>query len=197
MRSPEAVIVGVLLLALALPRLGAAVAELPGRPVLEALEAGRPVDNAALHRLAAAAERSFALVPAGDAKRAEAAARVRLGDGATALAEGLALSPADPYGWLRLAHVTGDSRALALSLRTGPWERELAHDRVAVAARLLPALDHATRQAIYAQVVWLWDLDAPRLLRALPPGAHWPLYRRALSDRPEALAEVTARVGMD
>ncbi len=188
---------GVALLALALPRLGAAIAELPGRPVLEALEAGHPVDAAALHRLAAAAERSFAIVPSGDAKRAEAAARVRLGDGAAVLVEGLALSPADPYGWLRLAHVTGDARALVLSLRTGPWERELAHDRVAVAARLLPALDDATRAAVQAQMVWLWDLDAPRLMRALPPGAHWPLYRRALADRPEALAVVAARVGMD
>jgi hypothetical protein len=192
MRSLEAVLAGLLLAVLAVPRFGAAVADLPGRPVLEALERGQPVDEASRQRLAATAALSFAIVPTANAKRAEAAARP--GD---AMAQALALSPADPYGWLALARSEQSANALALSLRTGRWERELAHDRVAVAAHLLPHLDATTRGAVYEQIVWLWDLDPPRLLRALPPEAHWPLYRRALSNRPEALAAVARRVGMD
>lgn len=195
--------VGLVLLALALPRLGAAVAELPGRPVLEALEHGQTPEPQALRRLADAARAAGKILPSGDAARAEAAALLALGDAraAEALAAGLAHSPADPYGWLRLAHVETDpARAVAafgLSLRTGPWERELALDRVAVGARLLPHLDAAGRSALFAQVRWLWRLDAPALARRLPPAENWAFYRRALSADPEALAAVARRVGMD
>lgn len=185
-------IVGAVLLALAAPRFGAAVAELPGRPVLEALERGQAVDDASRHRLAESAALSFAIVPTANAKRAEAAAVP--GDATT---QALALSPADPYGWLNVARIENSAQALSLSLRTGRWERELAYERIVVASRLLPDLDEATRNAITEQVLWLWDLDQPRLLRALPPEPNWPLYRRALSDRPEALVAVARRVGMD
>ncbi|MGC2855300.1 hypothetical protein ACM64Y_07465 [Novispirillum sp. DQ9] len=194
MRNREQLI-AVALLALALPRLGDALAELPGRPVLEALEAGRPVSRQALEILADSAAR----VDGPDARRAEAAALLRLGDerAAAVLVAGLARSPADPYGWLRLAHADPAQapRALALSLRTGRWERDLALDRLSVAADHFSALDAATRREILEQVRWLWRLDAPALMRALPPPAHWPLYRRALSG--PALETVAARVGMD
>lgn len=199
MRALE-VTVATLLLALALPRLGAAVAELPGRPVLEALEAGRPVSPQALETLAASARRAGEWVDGAAHRRAEAAARWRLGEDTAAaglLADGLALSPADPYGWLALAHADPAQapRALALSLRTGRWERDLAHDRLRLAASRLADLDDPTRAGILDQVRWLWRLDPPGLMRAVPPQRHWPLYRRALDG--VALEAVAKRVGMD
>lgn len=199
MRALE-VAVALLLLVLALPRLGAAVAELPGRPVLEALEAGRAVPPEALTTLAASAQRSTAWTASGAASKAAGAALMRLGDDAAAarlLAQGLALSPADPYGWLHLAHAAPSQapRALALSVRTGRWERDVAHDRLRLAGEHYADLDTATRADILEQLRWLWRLDAPGLMKALPPEAHWPLYRRALDG--EALAAVAKRVGLD
>lgn len=185
-------LMGLGLLGLGLPGLVAAVAELPGRPVLEALEAGHTPDPAALHRLADSAARAHR-------PKAEAAARLALDDmagAAAALERGLAASPADPYAWTQLAYTrhrlgdaAGAAQAVAAALAAGPWEREIAFERLAVAAPLFPHLDAPTRAAMLDQLAWTWRLDRPRLVATVPPDAFWPLYRRALAGQPEALTK--------
>lgn len=132
---------GLLLLTLALPRLVAAIAELPARPVLEALRLGQPQS---LPRLQAAAGALGAALEHGDEARlwnglavlrqqqallaglGEGPGAALLQDAATAAARALVLAPGDGYAWARLAEaqlrlrgpgeaVAAFARALALS----------------------------------------------------------------------------------
>lgn len=134
---------GVALCALALPMAVSDFAAIPGDAVLEQLRAERPVTAPALRRLQRSRERAAAWRADGRARSDLALARLMLAEygGAerrakhlahaeTALAEGLAAAPMNPYGWLRLVQVrtircapaNDITPALRLALRSGPHE---------------------------------------------------------------------------
>lgn len=195
---------GAVLIGLGLPRLGAALALLPAQPLMDALAQGQRLTPAAVRTVEAAAARSLSLHTTPEALRAQAAAHLHrnAATAAPSLARHLAAAPADPYGWARLAHArlhagdrAGAAEAAALSLRTGPWERELIVSRLPVLAAVRG--ETGPTDLIDGNLALAWDLYRPALLTALPPERFWPVYWRALAGRPEALAMLAARVGLD
>lgn len=195
MARPERWLAGLLglgLVALALPRLGSALLLLEGGPAMARLSAGQPVAPAALARMADGARAALRLSDAPEAwKRLDAAG----------LREAVTARPSDPYAWARAAHrrlaagdTAGARRAVRRSLALGPWERPLIVDRLPVLARVATTPeDHAL---LRAQMRRAWDWQRPRLLRLLPVARAWPLYRRALADDPEALSEAAVLSGL-
>lgn len=105
--------------------------------------------------------------------------------------------PAAPDAWewtrrsaaaVKAGDIDTAAHALAASLRAAPWERALQVDRSVLAARVWPALSPQAREQALAAMLQAWDLHRPHLIARLPPDAAWPLYRRLLAERPEALA---------
>jgi hypothetical protein len=186
----------VALLALAGPRLATALLLLEGGPIMARLDAGQPFDPAAGRRLVAGARAALAWTATPEAWRRLDAAGV-----AEAAAGRLTVAPTDPYAWARLAHrrltagdTAGARAAVRRSLHLGRWERPLIVDRLPVLAAL--AETAADRAALVDQLRRAWDWQRPRLLRRLPVGRHWPLYRRALAGDPAALSEAAALSGL-
>lgn len=162
-----AMLVGMALMILALPGLGAALSRIPGDPVLQDLRAGTPVAPAALWRLhdsrtaalrwradaRALAERALvdalrADTPAfGPGTGATGAARLRAAE--RDLTAALGAAPADPYTWTRLALIrwrlgrpaASVQAALDAARITGPHNRRLRPLQHALAARLSGAPD--------------------------------------------------------
>jgi hypothetical protein len=175
---------GVLLLALAAPRLAAAVLGAPADRVVFYLERGQRVTDEALtglivarraaavwhetawdHRDIAAAELMLAHRGAGTVSY-EVAER--------ALGQSLTMAPVDPHSWARLAHVAAlqgrDARAvialLRASIRTGRYEPSLAPWRVAMMLRLWEAGSVEDHVAFLGQIRQLARED-PESLAAL------------------------------
>jgi hypothetical protein len=164
------------LLALATPRLVAELTGLPARVVAHQLEASLTPPPGALDRAIAAGRAAAAwadadkhLIRVALAEQAVAttpgllpnARRSRLELAEQALRQALAVAPADPVAWTRLAYVTllrgGNagvvSGALALSVVTGPNEGGLLAFRSTVAAAAWDRLDQRSRSLFASQFV--------------------------------------------
>ena len=157
-------LLALLLLVGAVPRLGVSLLLLAGDDVLADMRAGRPVTAADLETLIAGRKRAAAFGHAGRVWTDLALARLELattpdvpayaaslliGQAIGDLRAGLALAPASPHAWARLAWATldngGDTRSIEALLEmarlTGPNEPDI----IPVHADLIRAL--ALRQA--------------------------------------------------
>ena len=202
---------GALLVSLALPRTVGGIAMLHGNRVYDAMQAGREVTVHDLERLIESRER--ALVSLNDATiwselaLATLTLARTLEDNETehrsallqtsieAGRQSLRLNPANGYGWLRLAQArlieTGPDdatvRALTMTLRTAPHDRQIVFPEVELCLLLWSRLDEESRrlaqaQIRYAQVRYVGHLAelAKRYLAA-------PIVRQALSSEPDHL----------
>lgn len=175
---------GVLLLALAGPRLVAAVLGTPADRVVFYLEEGQRVTDEALAGLVAARRAAAGWHETAQDHRDIAAAELMLAhrganpqgyeDAERALRRSLAMAPVDPHGWARLAHAAALQgrdggavvAALRASIRTGPYEPTLAAWRVAMMLRLWDVASVEDRTLFLAQIRQLARED-PDSLAAL------------------------------
>ncbi|MFN4090601.1 MAG: hypothetical protein ACK4QW_16370 [Alphaproteobacteria bacterium] len=205
---------GAALVGMAVPRLMAGAALVPGDPILRRILERKAVSDAELDRLAES--RRAALAWHGHGRTGtdlglallEAAGRKRIlhadrdvDPARRVLADALARAPANPHGWLRLAaleHLANGpgpmvARHLEISIVTGPAERELLFPRLHLALRLLAAdgpepASAALHDLVAGQLDWAWRADRRRtVLIALAAGAE-DLLRRRLAATPDDAA---------
>ncbi len=177
--------VGAALLALAVPIVGAGLAQVPGNAIAKRLsdetpgveslrilarsreaglrwrETGRAATELGLaHMLLAETDGAGTVDRAGAIVRAE-----------TALVGGLGLAPMDPYGWMRLVRVRmarghpadAVAPALGLAIHTGPREARLRWLTVEAGLYAWSALDPDDRNAIAGRVRDAWASDPVRI----------------------------------
>lgn len=183
-------LLGVLLLALAGPRLVAAVLGTPADRVVFYLEERQRVTNEALAGLVVTRRAAAGWHETAQDYRDIAAAELMLAhrgassqgyeDAERALGLSLAMAPVDPHGWARLAHVawlqdryTDSVAALRASIQTGSYEPTLAAWRVAMMLRLWEVASVEDRTLFLTQVRQLAreDPDALAALRTDPQAA--------------------------
>ena len=164
-----AALLGLALLALGVPRLMAGLAEARGDPRILAA----PAPPAELHRLAESRRASLAWMRSGEALKTLGAAEAEFAgsgeeakraDAMSDLEKGLALAPADPAGWLRLAELRGTSdpgmiKALRLSIYTGAREPGLLLRRLDLGLAAWPSLDEELRTLMRDQIRHAASLD--------------------------------------
>jgi hypothetical protein len=184
-------VLGVVLLVLAGPRLVAAVLGTPADRVAFYLEDGQRVTDEVLAGLVVARRAAAGWHQTAQDYRDIAAAELMLAhrgaqapayeDAERALGRSLAMAPLVPHGWARLAHVAalqgrdGASviAALRASIRTGPYEPTLATWRVATMLRLWDVATVEDRTLFLTQSrQWTReDPDGLAALRAEPQAA--------------------------
>ena len=196
---------------LSAPRLATGVQMLTADRVSFDLGLGRPVANEDLARAAAGAGRAmdrrtgpeafaaFGLIRLEQATRGDALSplgRRQLVEAMKAERAALALDPAAPFDWMRLAQaellLDGLNARLAvplkLSLQTGAFEPGLQMPRLDLAFQLWPQLDPPTRAAFSAQVRTAVQIRA-RAVADMAKRYYVRLYiRQALRADPAALA---------
>jgi hypothetical protein len=157
-------LLGGALLALAVPRLIAALCLLPGDPGMALLDAAAWL--AAPSTLIDLGVTSLSLAQASVGPRA-----LLLDQAERQLRAGLAGAPADAHAWTYLAFIhtaTGDheraARALDLALRTGPYEPQLALPRSALGLTNWPWLDHRTAAELGMEFAHALRLEPSRFL---------------------------------
>lgn len=182
---------GVLLLALAGPRLVAAVPGAPADRVMFYLDRERRVTDGALTGVVAARRAAVFWHETAQDHRDIATAELMLAHGGTdpaayddaarALRRSLALAPIDPHSWAQLARVVRVQdrdphaviAALRASIRTGRYEPSLAAWRVAMMLRLWEAEAVEDRILFLGQIRQLAreDPDSLATLRTNPQAA--------------------------
>ncbi len=183
-------LLSVLLLALAAPRLVAAVLATPADRVVFYLEEGQRVTDEALAGLVVARRAAAGWHETAQDYRDIAAAELMLAHRGTgsqgyedverALGRSLAMAPVDPHGWARLTHVAwlqdrdADAvAALRASIQTGSYEPTLAAWRVAMMLRLWEVASVEDRTLFLTQIRQLAreDPDSLAALRTDPQAA--------------------------
>lgn len=206
---------GLLLIAMAAPRLAAGLIVAPHVATLQQLAAGRGVEGAAL---AAAArdyedalawhdEAGFAAELAGlnyalarGVGAGSEAGRAFLERGVAAARRALARSPAQPYTWLQLALAleilegSGErsTAALVQSLRRGPYQPRIALPRAVMALRAWSLLDPEARDLANLQILLAARQNPAALAAAVPSPSLWRVVQDALLAEPALLQKVTA-----
>ncbi len=167
-------LLGVLILALALPRLGNAVLAMDGHQFADGLRGGAipPVASeigAAARGLGALphwlrdadseATRGYLLARQADITLDAAERRRLLAEALVALDNALATSPGEARWWLHRAWLnqqmgdpTAALRSLRMSLLVGPAEPHLIQSRLSLAGTLLPVMDAETREMVERSV---------------------------------------------
>lgn len=180
---------GICLLVSGLPRLVSALTMLPGAPVLDALQAERPVSDEELDGLARrwsiarqfsssgriAAELAAAKLAAAERlpSRAQSNRRGLVEEAATLLEEGLAAAPANSFAWARLAYARslkdgfgpGAVDAWRLSVLTAPADRRLALWRTRFGIALVSRLIEDDQALLDGQIRFAWRSDQAELAR--------------------------------
>ncbi|HEY0835746.1 MAG TPA: hypothetical protein VGE72_17720 [Azospirillum sp.] len=209
-------VLGVALLALALPRLEAEFSVLLARQPVLAAEAGTPVAPDLLansaRRLEDAAGRGLSVTAHDDAGRARIMLALYAGPAtpqgqaeltaaAAVLRNGLAHAPAAPYVWNRLIYAEyarGRLREAAAVWRmasvTGPFDPELMARRIETGFVLWPYMDTAARDAFSRQLETHWRWNAGGLADLVDRFAMADVARRALAAYPEAAADLDRRL---
>ncbi len=208
-----AALTAALLLALAVPRVGAQLTALPTMLAKWQMDAGRVPGPDTLTRAIEAGHAALAwnadpklwstigaaeLLLAQRPELAGGARRQRLVRAERALREALARAPASPVAWTRLAYAVlflgGDpaivSQALALSALTGPNDAPLLALRSALAAAAWNHLDARTRALFAPQFAQTMRVDPQRLVdlvRRSAPAVS--VVRTELEDDPALLAK--------
>lgn len=152
------------LVVLAMPRLVAEFARMPGAAALDLVEAGARPSEAGLLRAVDAQLKALAVMPRSETHMAVAYLSIALaGSGAPSdelisvgrghLERSLALAPGQPRAWFMLAglrqragDLTGAAAALDLSFRADPHAPMLATFRWPMALSLGPMLDRTVRE---------------------------------------------------
>ncbi|HAX91476.1 MAG TPA: hypothetical protein DCY07_04620 [Rhodospirillaceae bacterium] len=201
--------VGLFLLAFGLPLTVARFMEMPVEPMRLALLQGQSVNDAQLDKLAATklrlanVLRTNALYDDLSTVSFEQAARQQ---DATIQKEwreeaeywqrkALAISPADPYGWFRLAHLLyvkegaspNVAEAWRQSMAAAPFEPRLIVPRLQLALTLGDALDEESRRQIPRLIWQAWKDDPSRLAKAAKEGSFTVLIEDVLREDPQAL----------
>lgn len=203
-------LLALLAVGLAVPRLAAAFLLLPAHGIVEAAGKGEPVSDAALSRALAAKTAAFRWVSdpktQSDIGTLHLLAAHRAGTGSpegirlleesvTAIRASLGLSPAQPYAWLQLfqARLALEGPTAAASplfvqaIRTAPTESHIVLPRLEVGLAVWAFLDaeamrHLKGQVALAARYHLWPLtEMTKKRHALK------LVREALEEDPELL----------
>lgn len=204
------------LLAQAVPRTLAALASLPGDPVLTRIQSGLSVDSAALEALIDSRRRALDWVQSGrlytdlglaQLMLAQARGggddfeRTLLAEAIESLRKGLALAPARPHAWTRLAYaelaagkpLESVARALEMALITAPYEPGLLFPRLELCLLVWPALSEQTSKRAYEQIRIAWTRDPNRLVGLARSSGRVNIVRSALVQSLDALVGFNRR----
>ncbi len=200
-----AIAVGAGLLYLALPRTVAALLRLPGNPVLTRVQERKPVDNRGLETLIASRKRALSwaesgpdaallglgqLLRASESKGARGYDQALVAEAIASLRDGLALGPADPRAWARLAYAdlvangvsASVARALEMSLDTAPYDPRLLAVRLELCLWAWPYFAPEVRRLVDEQIRLAWRLTRPELIVIARHTGRENVVRAALSD---------------
>ena len=91
------------------------------------------------------------------------------------LVKGLAISPSNPYAWLRLSYLEwtlGYSEkdiadSLELSILTGPNEPKILIDRISYAFAIWDSLDDDKKYLINKQIAYIWEYKKHDLIKSI------------------------------
>ena len=206
----------VTLLSQAVPRTLAALASMPGDPVLSRIQTGQPVDNEALEALIDSRRRALDWIESGrlytDLGLAQLMlAQARDGGGTFeepllteaigSLRKGLALAPARPHAWTRLAYaelaagrpLEQVARALEMALITAPYEPRLLFPRLELCLLAWPGLSEQTVKRAHEQIRIAWTRDPNRLVALAHSSGRANIVRSALVQSLEALVGFNRR----
>lgn len=210
------VLAGLLLVALAIPRLGAALDLASAKPTYDRLQRGdTTVDDAALQAAIASMTSAFRrsgepnygvmlaylqLAAADRASADRARAERHLDEAIATTRETVRVSPANVLAWLMLAMAleSKDPRdpaavaALTRAVHVGPYDARMSAYRVALAMRQWNRLDASTRRLVSAQILRYVTND-PRYLAAMARESFGlPAVHEALLGQPELKARFDA-----
>jgi hypothetical protein len=196
-----------LLIALAVPRLLAALTVLPSAPTLNRLQSLEPVQERHLEQLVRNQRRALIWQAGGrtwtDLGLAQLLLAERLADAdpqsqqrfaaaRQALIEGLSVAPANPFGWSRLAYaeavLSGWSEraisALRMAFITGPYEPRLLWPRLRLALAAWPYVEAPDQEMVLHQVRQAWAADPEALTALVAELDQAELARTALAGSP-------------
>jgi hypothetical protein len=195
------------MLLLAVPRTIGALVTSPTSATLSDIQDQKAVDAQALRAFITAQERSIAWSPSGRLWTDLGLAELLIAEGlpandpsaATALQkatqsikQGLALAPANPYAWARLAYaeaLTAGWSPLALSalrmaLVTAPYEPRLLWSRLRLAFIAWPHMPADDRDLVFQQIRFAWNRSRQDLMILAAELDQVELVRAALISRP-------------
>ncbi len=204
-----AALFGCALVALGAPRLLAALALLPGDPLLEAVQGDARLDDSQVSALLSSREQARRFISAAEIDfdigmaellRAGAAAddsperQASLDRAIESLTEGLARAPRATFAWARLAYALllreGMSRpaidAWRMSILTAPAEARLVLWRTEFGAAALSLLDAEDQRRLAQQIRHAWRSDRESLARIGRERGLQLVLRRVLSGEPDA-----------
>lgn len=200
------------LLAWGLPRTLSAFVMAPSAPVLRKLQNLEAVDTEELETLVAAQQRGLfwsargrTLTDLGLAQLLIAERldgdlqqkRQQIEDAIASLKSGLALAPANPYAWTRLAYASFQLHgwkpealsALRLAFATAPYDPRLLMSRLRLSFLAWPHLLREDRELVLQQIRYAWQHDPDELARIAADFDQINLVRAALLRYPAELAE--------
>lgn len=205
-------LVSLALLAWAVPRTLSAFVMAPSAPVLRKLQNLQPVETDELKTLVAAQQRGLTLSAQGrtltDLGLAQLLIAERLGENSpekseqiekaiASLKDGLALAPANPYAWTRLAYASFQLHgwtpealsALRLAFATAPYDPRLLLSRLSLSFLAWDNLLREDRELVLQQIRYAWKQNPNELVRMASGFRQVNLVRAALLRNPAALAD--------
>jgi hypothetical protein len=214
------VVVGVMavaMLAWGLPRTISAFVMAPSAPVLRKLQNLQTVQTEELETLVAAQRRGLAwssrgrtftdlglaqLLMAERLDESDPEKRQRIEEAIASLKAGLALAPANPYAWTRLAYASFQAdgwtpaalSALRLAFATAPYDPRLLMSRLRLSFLAWPKLLLEDRELVLQQVRHAWRHDPAELTRMASGFQQVNLVRAALLRNPRDLSAFEERL---
>lgn len=199
---------GAALLTSAVPRTIAGFSMLPGDPVLEAIRLGEQVSVSELELLASSRQAGLAWIESGRGWTDLGLAQLRrvknagtwtaegqrlLDESASSLRHGLALAPANPFAWARLAYVElvrgGPSKtvveALKMSMSTGTHEPHLLFSRLNLCLKVWRQFDEEGRALVAQQIRFAEKKSRTKLARLAKKWNASRIVANALEDAPK------------
>ena len=201
----------VALLAWGVPRTISAFVMAPSAPVLRKLQNLQAVQTEELEALVAAQRRGLTWSSRGrtltDLGLAQLLIAERLGDddpqkrqriedAIASLKSGLALAPANPYAWTRLAYASFQADgwspdallALRLAFATAPYDPRLLMARLRLSFLAWPHLLLEDRDLVFQQVRYAWKHNPNELVEMATSFGQENLVRAALLGSPQDLS---------
>jgi len=210
-------VVSLALLAWGVPRTISAFVMAPSAPVLRKLQNLQVVETEELETLVAAQQRGLTwssrgrtltdlglaqLLIAERLEEDDPEKRQQIEEAIASLKSGLALAPANPYAWTRLAYasfqVDGWSpealSALRLAFATAPYDPRLLLSRLRLSFLAWPHLLREDRDLVLQQVRYAWDRNPDELTRMAMDFGQINLVRAALLRDPGDLSAFEERL---